>query len=227
MTVYRNVRKFIDDFDRPIDFTAGTANGYWGLKDTSSSGTPTYTTVSANDGGLFTITLANTNEAECVTLYHEDILAYDLAYLQHVWWILKVASIDATTVLVAGVGSAQADDEDTMATNAWFKMEGATSTTAVVVETDDAVTDDDDNATGGTLSTTLKKCHIDFTRGLSDVRFYFDGAPVATDSTFNMSGLTAGLNVQPFLQISKSGGTGTPAVSIAQYGIQYEYSYGA
>jgi hypothetical protein len=42
-----------------------------------------------------------------------------------------------------------------------------------------------------------------------------------------MAGLTSGLNVQPFLQIQKSGGTGTPAVSIAQFGIQYEYSYGA
>ena len=226
MTVARAVRKFVDEFDRPIDFTAGTANGYWGLKDTSSSGTPTYIGATS-DGGSFTITLANTSEAETVTLYHEDQLFYDLAYLQHVWWILKVASIDSATVLVAGVGSAQADDEDTMTVNAWFKMEGATSTTALVVETDDNTTNNDDVATGTTLATTYKKCHIDFTDGLSDVKFFCDGSRVAESTTFDMSSVTSGQNVQPFLQLSKASGTGTPAVTIGQFGIQYEYAYGA
>jgi hypothetical protein len=229
MTVVRHTRKFVDEFDRDIAFTAGTANGYWTIKDTSSSGTPTYTTVTANDGGLLTITLASTNEAEVVTLYQTDKLFYDLAYLQHVWWVLKVASISAVTTLVAGVGAAQNDTADDVVTNAWFRMEGSASTSALVVETDDgnAASDNDDVATGQTLSTTLKKLHIDFTNGLGDVRFYVDGARVAASTTFSMAGLTAGLNVQPFLQIQKSGGTTTPAVSIAQFGIQYQYAYGA
>ena len=227
MTVIRHTRKFVDEFDRDITFAAGTGNGYWTIKDTSSSGTPTYTTVTASDGGLLTITCSNTNEAQVVTLYHGDKLFYDLQYLQNVWWVLKVASFSATATLVAGVGSAQADSADDVATNAWFRMEGGTSTSAVVVETDDAVTDTDDVATGQTLSTTLKKFLIDFSYGLGDVRFFIDGARVAAGTTFNMSGLTAGLNVQPFLQFQKSGGTATPAVSIAQFGINYNYAYGA
>lgn len=227
MTVIRATKKFIDNFDRDIAFTAGTANGYWTIKDASSAGAPTYTTVSTEDGGALKLTIANTSEAEVVTLYQTDKLFYDMRYLQHVWWVLKVASVDALTVLVAGVGSAQADDEDTMTTCAWFKMEGADSTTALVVETDDGVTDKANIATGQTLGTTYKKLHLDFTNGLGDVRFLCDGSRVAAGTTFDMSGLTAGLNVQPFLQLSKPSGTGVPNVSIAQFGIQYQYAYGA
>lgn len=227
MTVIRHTRKFVDEFDRDITFSAGTGNGYWTIKDTSSSGTPTYTTVTASDGGLLTLTLSNTNEAQVVTLYQGDKLFYDLQYLQNVWWVLKVASISSVTTVVAGVGSAQADTADNVATNAWFRMDGGTSTSAVVVETDDGTTDVAATATGTTLSTTLKKFLIDFTNGIGDVRFFVDGARVAAGTTFNMSGLTAGLNVQPFLQIQKSGGTTTPAISIAQFGIQYNYAYGA
>jgi hypothetical protein len=223
MTVVRATRKFVDDFDRPIDFTAATSNGYWCIKDTSSSGTPTYATVTASDGGMLTLTMSNTNEAQVLTLYHKDLLFYDLEYLQHVWWVLKVASIASTTTLVAGVGSAQNDTADSVVTNAWFRMDGGTSTSTLYVETDDAATDVAATTTGTTLSTTFKKCHIDFTYGLGDVRFYVDGERVAAATSFDMSGLTSGLNVQPFLQIQKSGGTSTAAVSIGQFGIQYQY----
>jgi hypothetical protein len=227
MTVIRATRKFIDNFDRDIAFTAGTPNGYWTIKDTSPAGAPTYTAVTAVDGGALALTLASTSEAETVTLYQTDKLFYDLAYLQHVWWVVKVASVDAVTTIVAGVGSAQADDTDTMATNAWFKLTGPTSTSALVCETDDAVTDTDDISTGQTLGSTYKKLHLDFTCGLGDVRFFVDGARVAQSQKFNMSGLTAGLNVQPFFQIGKASGTGTPVATIAQFGIQYQYAYGA
>ena len=227
MTIVRATKKFIDNFDRDIAFSAGTANGYWTIKDTSSAGAPTYTTVTTEDGGCLKLLLANTSEAEVVTLYHTDKLFYDLAYLQHVWWIVKVAGVDSVTTLVAGVGSAQNDDTDAIVTNAWFKLTGPGSTTALVVETDDGTVDNDDVATGQTLAAVYKKLHLDFTYGLSDVRFMCDGQRVAAGTTFNMSALTAGLNVQPFLQIAKASGTGVPSVSIAQFGIQYQYAYGA
>lgn len=227
MTILRATRKFIDNFDRDIAFTAGTANCYWTIKDTSSAGSPTYTTVTTEDGGALKLTLANTSEAETLTLYQTDKLFYDLQYLQHVWWVVKAASFDAVTTFCAGVGSAQNDTLDSVVTNAWFRVEGSTSTSALGVETDDAVTDVTLTSTGQSLGSTYKKLHIDFTYGLGDVRFFCDGARVAQSTKFNMSGLTSGLNVQPYLQLQKASGTGVAAVSIAQFGIQYQYAYGA
>lgn len=226
--IARGVRTFIDNFDRAQAYTTTPGMNGWTIKDTSAAGAPTYLNIT-EDGGAAALTIASTDEAEVVTLYQNDVLIYDVRQLQHIWWIAKVAAIDAKTTLVFGVGSAQNDTADSVATNAWFRMEGSASTTAVVVETDDAVTDNDDKATGETLSSTYKKCLIDFSNGLKDVRFFMDGKRVGQATTFDMSGLADGLNVQPFVQIQKAAtsSTGVPSVTLAQFGVQYEYAYGA
>ena len=226
--IARGVRTFIDNFDRAQAYTTTPGMNGWTIKDASSGGAPTYLNIT-EDGGAAALTIASTDEAEVVTLYQNDVLIYDVRQLQHVWWIAKVAAIDVKTTLVFGVGSAQNDIADSVATNAWFRMQGSASTTAVLCETDDAVTDNDDKATGETLAAVYKKFLIDFTNGLADVRFYMDGKRVATSTTFDMSGLSAGLNVQPFVQIQKAAttSTGVPAITLAQFGVQYEYAYGA
>jgi hypothetical protein len=224
--IARGVKTFIDNFDRAQSLTTTPGMNGWTVKDTSSSGTPTYLTIT-EDGGAMKLTLVSTSEAEIVTMYQNDILIYDVRQLKSLWWIAKVAGIDAVTTLTIGVGSAQNDTDDSVATNAWFRMEGSVSTSNLVVETDDAVTDNDDKATGATLSSTYKKLELDFTYGIQDVRFVVDGAPVARTTTFDMSGLAAGLNVQPWVQIQKASGTGVPSITIAQFGVQYEWAYGA
>jgi len=104
MAVSRHVRKWIDEFDRPLSLSTTPEGGTgWTVKDTSTTGTPTYATAT-NDGGGLALTLAATSEAEIVTLYHNDILMYDLDYLQHLWWIAKVSGIDAVTTLTLGLG---------------------------------------------------------------------------------------------------------------------------
>lgn len=226
MTVYRGVKTIIDNFDYAIAGSTTPGMNGWTIKDTSSAGTPTYLGT-GEDGGSFKATLASTSEEEIVTLYQNDVLNFDLAKIHNVWWIAKVAGIDAVTDVVIGVGAAQNDTEDSVVTNAWFKMDGSVSTSNLYCETDDAVTDNDDKAAGTTLSSTYKKLLIDFTNGLSDVRFFVDSARVADTTTFDMSGLTAGLNVQPFMQLHKASGTGVGSVQIAQFGITYEWSYGA
>lgn len=226
MAVSSGVREFVDHFDRAQSFTTTPGQNGWTIADTSSSGTPTYLCVT-EDGGAAKLTLANTSEAEIVTLYHNDVLQLDLAKLQNIWFIAKVAGIDSATTLTMGVGSARDDTDDSVAVNAWFRMEGSASTSAVVVETDDGTTDDDDNATGQTLSSTYKKFLIDFSQGLSDVRFYIDGARVAAASTFTLASITAGQNVQPIVQLQKASGTGVPAITIAQIGWTQRWSYGS
>ena len=106
-------------------------------------------------------------------------------------------------------------------------MQGSASTTALVAETDDGTTDNDDVATGATLAAVYKSVKIDFTNGVSDVRFYIDGERVAAATTFSLAAITAGQNVQPIVQIQKASGTGVPSVTIAQITTQQRYAYGA
>lgn len=226
MTVSRGVITKVENFDRAQAFTTTPGEGGWTIKDTSSAGTPTYLCIT-EDGGAAKLTLAATNEEEIVTLYTNDVLPLDLANLQRVEYIAQVAGIDSVTTLVFGVASAQNDTEDSVATNAWFRMQGSASTSNVVVETDDGTTDNDDKATGTTLAAVYKKFVIDFTNGLSDIRFFIDGERVASGTTFSMSSVASGTNVQPFVQLHKASGTGTPSITIAQIVTQQRYAYGA
>lgn len=224
--ITRGVREFCELFDRAQAFTTTPGQNGWTIADTSASGTPTYL-CATEDGGAAVLTIAATSEAENVCLYFNDVLPWDLAGLQYVKFVAKVSGVDAVTTLTMGVGSARNDTPDSVTVNAWFRMEGSASTSNVVVETDDNTTDNDDKATGYTLSSTYKTFMIDFSRGLADVRFYIEGEPVATGTTFNMSAVTSGQNVQPIIQIQKASGTGTPAVTIAAIEAQYRYAYGA
>lgn len=224
--IVRGTKCWSDLFDRAQAYTTTPGFNGWTIADTSSSGTPTYLNAT-EDGGSAVLTLVNTSEEENVCLYQNNVLPFDIRQIDHFKAIVKVSGIDAVTTLVVGLGSARDNDPDNVATSAWFRMEGSASLTAVVVETDDATNNNDDKATGATLGSTYKLLHIDFTRGLSDVRFFIDGEPVATGTTFDMSAVASGQNVQPIVQIQKASGTGTPAVTIAMLEIQYRYAYGA
>jgi hypothetical protein len=225
MSVAAGVIEVIDHFNRAQALTTTPGMNGWTVKDTSAAGTPTYL-CATEDGGAMVLTLAATSEAEIVTMFQNDVLPYDLRQIQRVWWICKVSGVDAVTQIAWGLASAQNDTLDSVSVNAWFRIDGTASLTNVVIETDDNVTDDDDNATGATLGSTYKKFEIDFGKGLSDIRFYIDGQPVGSQ-TFSLAGAAAGQNVQPFVQIQKASGTGTPAITIAQFGIQSQYSYGS
>lgn len=226
MTVQRGVKTIIDNFDRAQQFSTTPGQNGWTIKDTSAGGAPTYLCVT-EDGGSAKLTLAATNEAEIVTLFQNDVLIYDLAQLQHLWFIAKVAGIDANSTLVVGVANAQNDTPDSVGVSAWFRLEGSASLTALVAESDSSVVDNDDVATNDTLAGVYKKLHLDFTNGLSNVHFYVDGKRVATDTKFDLSGVSAGQNVQPFVQLQKASGTGVPSVQLAQFGAQYGWAYGA
>lgn len=215
----RRVFTHIDNFLRAQVLSTTPGEGGWTAKDVSSSGTPTYLVVS---GDGMKLSLASTDEAEQVTMYHNDVLQFELARLQHLWWVAKVSGVNAVTTIVAGLASAQNATPDSVATSAWFRMEGSASTSNVVVETDDGTIDKDDVATGKTLSSAFKKMHLDFTDGLANVKFYFDGQRVAEGTQFDMSNVAAATKVQPFVQIQKTEGSGTPSISIAEFGYTYE-----
>jgi hypothetical protein len=222
--VKRGVITKVENFDRAQDFTTTPGEGGWTVAETGT--TPTSLCIT-EDGGAAKLTLTSTSEAQIACLYLNDVLPLDLANLQFVEFVLKVAGIDSVTTLVVGVANARNDTADTVGVNAWLRMQGSASTTALVAETDDGTTDNDDVATGATLAAVYKSVKIDFTNGVSDVRFFIDGERVAAATTFSLAAITAGQNVQPIVQIQKASGTGVPSVTIAQITTQQRYAYGA
>lgn len=221
--IYENIC-FKDNFNRGQTYSTTPGFNGWTIKDTSASGTPTY--ANQNGGGV-KLTIAATSEEEIVTLYQNDVLPIPLLGLQRMRFNAVVAGIDSVTTLVMGLASAQNDTEDSVATLAWFRMEGSASTSLVVCETDDGTTDLDDKATAVSLSSTSKEFIIDFSRGISDVRFYIDGQPVALATTFSMAAATSSTYVQPFFQIHKASGTGVPSVTIGRIELEYVKALGA
>lgn len=224
MTAIRRTRTFRDRFDRAQALTTTPGFNGWTVKDTSSAGTPTYLTVNERGGGM-KLTLAADSEAEIVTMYQNNVLFLDPRDLHSFEWTLKVAGIDAVTTLVFGLASAQHDTPDSVTAHAWFRLEGSVSLTAIVAESDDGTTDKDDIATGKAFGSDYLNFRIEFTEGLSRLRYYADGQRVADGTGFSLAAYS-GSFLQPFVQLQKASGTGVPSVTIAEYGHQFGYALG-
>lgn len=212
MSDLRDFEILYDDFNGAVATFPTSADPAtpWLVADTSAAGTPVYTKGTSDA----TLTLAATNEIENVCLSFGDALDIDIDDIQRVEMRVRISASTFTSgsILAFGVASARNDTLDSVAANAWFRMEGANSTTQVYVESDDGVRDNDDVATGVTLGTTYKEFVIDFTGGKSNVKFYIDGQRVAAGTTFDMSGYSAGL--QPLVQIQKAANTNVNGVII-------------
>jgi hypothetical protein len=212
MSDIRDFQIFYDDFNGAVATLPTSADPAtpWLVDDTSSSGTPVYTKGTSE----LTVTLAATNEIENVCPHFNDALDFDIDLVQRVEMRVKIGASTFTSgsTLVFGLGSARNDTPDSVAANAWFRMEGANSTTLVYVETDDGTRDNDDVSSGTTLGTTYKEFVIDFTGGKSNVRFYIDGRQVASSTTFDMSGYALGL--QPIIQLQKAANTNVDSVVV-------------
>lgn len=214
--------EFVDNFDRAQALTTTPGMNGWTVTDTSSSGTPTYLCAS---GAGMVLTLVNTSEAEIVDMHHNNVLQFDVDQIKVADFWVKVSGVDSVTTAVWGLAGARNDTPDTVAQNCWFRIEGGTSTSNVVCETDDGTTDYDDKATGLTLSSAFKIFRIDFTNGKSDIRFLMGDSlgnlqRVAATTTFTLAAYTGQL--QPYFQVQKASGTGTPAMSIRRVRIQYQ-----
>jgi hypothetical protein len=213
-----------EHFTRAQAFTTTPGQNGWTAVLTGT--TPTALCITA-DGGAARLALTATSESQLAVLYHNDVLAFDVRQLKYIEFVALVSGVDSVTTIAFGLASAHNATLDSIATNAWFRMQGSASTSAVVVETDDATIDNDDVATGQTLAGVYKTFKIDFERGLSDVRFFIEGERVAAGTTFNMSALGAGLNVQPYIAVAKASGTGTPSITVATVRPIFNFAYGA
>ena len=212
MSDMRDFEIVYDDFNGAVATFPTSADPAtpWLVADTSSSGSPVYTKGTSEA----TLTLAATSEVENVCLSFGDALDIDIDDIQRVEMRVKISASTMTSgsILVFGVGSARNDTADSVTANAWFRMEGANSTTLVYCESDDGTNDNDDKSSGVTLGTTYKEFVIDFTGGKSNVKFFIDGQRVASTTTFDMSNYTAGL--QPIVQIQKAANTNVNGVVV-------------
>jgi hypothetical protein len=153
------------------------------------------------------LTLTSASQIQILGGGHGDALAFDIDDVQSVEMRARIGASTFTSgsILVFGLGSARNDTADSVAAHAWFRMEGANSTSLVYAETDDEVRDNNDVSTGVTLGNTFKKFVIDFRGGKSNVRFFIDGVQVCKETTFDMSGYSG--SFQPIVQLQKAANT--------------------
>jgi len=196
--------KFVEDFlgasgGGPFDGTV-----MWHVVDVGDA-TEAISANSAN--GVFKLHLAITGEAEDAVLYMNDNKTFDVGSGLIVEMRVNVAvNIGAGVTAVFGMAGDHNLAKDSVTEHAWFRLQASN---AVLVETDDTTNDNDDKATGITaVAGTYNIYRIDFT-DLTDVKFFIDGAPVATGTTFDMSNLTAGeQQMQPYFSLDKASGAG-------------------
>ena len=213
MAGIQDFQTYCDDFEGTSVTLPASANiGTPWLVDHTGAAPPTF----VRNAGNAVLTMTSADQVQIIGLHHGDALTFDIDDIQSVEMRVKMGATTFTSgnIFVFGVGSARNDTADSVAEHAWFRMEGANSTTLVYAESDDGTRDVNDISTGVALSTTFKRFVIDFTAGKSDVKFYIDGQRVCASQTFDMSAYSGGL--QPIIQLQKASGT-TVAIATIDY----------
>jgi hypothetical protein len=211
MAGVQNFVEYFDDFiGTPVTFPTSANIGTPWLTDVTGAAPPTH----VRSGSNAVLTLTADNQAQILGLHHNDSLAFDIDDIMQVEMRVKLgaATFTSGSILVFGVASARNDTADSVGEHAWFRMEGANSTTLVYCESDDATRDVNDISSGVTLGTTFKKFVIDFSGGKSNVRFFIDGQQVAKAQTFDMSAYSSGF--QPLIQLQKAANTNADVCSV-------------
>jgi hypothetical protein len=217
--------EFCDDFIGGGTFVGSAGLDPWVIADTSSAGTPTYTRLDHGETagdfapGVAQLLFDSQAEAQNVCLSFGNKLSFDINKVRGFECRVRQgqATKDSETTIAFGLTGDRHDTIDTIAVAAIFRLAAATASNVVVVETDDTVTNNDDVATGQSLSNSWRTFKIDFSKGLTDVRFFMDDSNggmvrVAASTTFDMSGYSAAL--QPFFQIQKASDANTDSLEI-------------
>ena len=176
-------------------------------------GAATEAIVSDSSNGQFLLHLAANSEAEDAVLYHGDNRTFDVGNGLIFETRVNMAVAPGTGVTaVFGMAGDHNLDKDTVAEAAWFRFQASM---ACLVETDDTTNNNDDVATGHTaVAGTYDIYRIDFTE-IADVKFFINGARVASGTTFDMSNLTAAeQQMQPYFSLDKATGTGLGDINI-------------
>lgn len=219
--------RIFEDFMGKLDLSTTAGPSPWRIKDTSSAGTPTYAQKADAQGGVLEMLHDNTSEAQVVTLYWGDEQC--IGYNKSPVFISRVkipATPSAANFLVWGLASAQNDTEDSVAINAWFRVEGASL--AVKLETDDGTTDSDDKTGFTAVADTWYETMV-AVGSTGIVTFFYRSAaspsamPAWTQLTPQTFTIAAGTtNLQPMVQLRKSAGTTTDTFLVDYIDVSWE-----
>lgn len=199
--VYRgSLRARCDEFDDFNGAAINTTDGFWSAKIVGT--TPTVALVASSTNGEVKGTLASNPEPEVAGLFTNDQLFIDSTKGFCFECRAKVSAAALSTRFVFGLASAYNAAFDSITRNAWFRVEGSSST--VYIEADDNTTDTNLQSTGYSLTAGTYNTFTIDGADLSAIRFYIDGNLVGTLNASAMSG-----NLQPFIAVQKDTGNGT------------------
>lgn len=164
-------------------------------------------TIDEGHGGVLSMAFDADANAEDAVIYTGDIRQFDLNKDIQFECRARLSVVPTlTSQVVIGMAGDHNLDKDAVTEAAWFKFDGAA---LAAVETDDTTNNNDDVSTGITVTTAAWHIYkIDFS-DLTNVRFFIDGAQVATGTTFDMSNLTAAeAYMQPYISLDKGADAG-------------------
>uniref|UniRef100_A0A6M3ISQ0 Lectin/glucanase superfamily protein n=1 Tax=viral metagenome TaxID=1070528 RepID=A0A6M3ISQ0_9ZZZZ len=192
---------------------------FWGTTETVTIGTLVAGLIDDAVNGIMGLGLDNTDEAQIAAMHFGDNLCLSMAqgliFECRLTFLTLPTTGTETVQAVFGLASGHNATLDSIATNAWFRIESAANTT-LLWETDNGDTDDDDNDASTTLvASTYNVYRIDCT-STSAIKFYVDDVLVGTsDMSTTLSAAEA--KVQPYFNVSKaksSANTGTGTMYI-------------
>jgi hypothetical protein len=192
---------------------------FWGTTETKTGGTLVAGLIDDAVNGVMGLGLDNTDEVQIAAMHFGDNLCLSMAQglvfeTRLAFHVLPTTGTE-TVQAAFGLASAHNTTLDSIATNAWFRVESAANT-ALLWETDNGDTDDNDNDAGTVLvADTYHIYRIDCTNTAA-VKFYVDDTLVGTsDMSTTLSAAEA--KVQPYFNVSKaksSANTGTGTMYI-------------
>ncbi len=214
--------EFTEDFHGTGVVTATQAhNPLWRLAITGA-GPPTGALVTPSSSGEFTLDMSSDTQIQNICLYQSDILQFDIDKIHEEHFRVKMnqATLDVVdkSQFSFGLGVARNDTFVSIQERVAFTIDSVNSSNTVVdISTDDNSADSGLVTTGVALINVYKDFLISFTEGTDDVRFFIDGVPVATATTFDMSGYASSL--QLFFQLQKESDNGTDGATIDRVSI--------
>jgi hypothetical protein len=230
--VYGTQRFYVPGTQETI-FVPAPVWGYWDfdgiLGGDPFDGTITWSVVEVNINtaiaqladqpcGVMTMIIDADNNAEDAVLYWGDQRSIDLNLAANIEFrlampVLPTGGAPATgTTAVFGLAHDHNLDKDTVATHAWFRLQGAAS---ILCETDDTTNDNDDVDTGIDLVAGVYHVFRIDAFDIADVKFYIDGVRVCTATTFDMSNCTADeARMQPYISLDKAANTEVGTINL-------------
>lgn len=189
---------------------------------TASSGSPTIASITPAANGAIALTCDDTSEAQLLVLTQNDVLNLSASKIQKARFIVSEATLSTNGVVMFGLTGNHNSTYTSVSPQVAFIAAGGLT---VKVRTNDGTHDSTAITTTAALSTSFQTFEIDFTNGLSDVRFYVLNASgqrtrLAPTTTFDASAITGSLQV--YLRCHKASSTETPILNVDLVEVEYK-----